>query len=129
MRSILRVGVKHARVGPKNELDSRKTPPTRNPNSAARPAGPLPPREAAKLMTKLARAAQHAHERGVLHRDLKPGNVLFDPAGEPMLTDFDLAKLADVASGLTLSIAHLGTPQYMAPEQFEGREAQREERE
>lgn len=83
-------------------------------------AGPLPPREAVKLMAKVARAVQHAHERGVLHRDLKPGNVLLDPAGEPMLTDFGLAKLADVQSGLTLSTAHLGTPQYMSPEQARG---------
>ena len=83
--------------------------------------GALPPQDAARLTAKLARAVQHAHERGVLHRDLKPGNVLLDAVGEPMLTDFGLAKMADVDSGLTLSTAHLGTPQYMSPEQAAGR--------
>ena len=83
-------------------------------------SGPLPPREAAIMMAKLARAVHHAHERGVLHRDLKPGNVLLDASGEPCLTDFGLAKMSDVESGLTLSSAHLGTPQYMSPEQARG---------
>lgn len=84
-------------------------------------AGALEAREAAGLMEKLARAVQHAHERGVLHRDLKPGNVLFDKAGEPFLTDFGLAKLVDAEQGLTLSHAQVGTPQYMSPEQARGR--------
>ena len=84
-------------------------------------AGALEAREAAGLMEKLARAVQHAHERGVLHRDLKPGNVLFDKAGEPFLTDFGLAKLVDAEHGLTLSNAQMGTPQYMSPEQARGR--------
>lgn len=83
-------------------------------------SGPLPAREAAVMMAKLARAVHHAHERGVLHRDLKPGNVLLDASGEPCLTDFGLAKMSDVESGLTLSSAHLGTPQYMSPEQARG---------
>ncbi len=82
--------------------------------------GPLPPAEAARMMAKLARAVHHAHQRGVLHRDLKPGNVLLDAAGEPCLTDFGLAKLSDADSGLTLTSAHLGTPQYMSPEQASG---------
>ena len=82
--------------------------------------GALPPQDAARLTAQLARAVQHAHERGVLHRDLKPGNVLLDAAGEPMLTDFGLAKMADMNSGLTLSTAHLGTPQSMSPEQAAG---------
>ena len=84
-------------------------------------AGPMPPREAAQMMAKLARAVHHAHERGVLHRDLKPGNVLLDATGEPCLTDFGLAKISDIESGLTLSTAHLGTPQYMSPEQATGK--------
>ncbi|MBL9114602.1 MAG: protein kinase [Verrucomicrobiaceae bacterium] len=84
-------------------------------------AGALPAKEAAQIMEKLARAVQHAHERGVLHRDLKPGNVLFDKAGEPFLTDFGLAKLADAEQGLTLTNAQMGTPAYMSPEQARGR--------
>jgi len=80
------------------------------------------PREAAALMVKIARAVQHAHERGVLHRDLKPGNILLDAQGEPHLTDFGLAKMlaGDGDDGMTLSRAVLGTPAYMAPEQAEG---------
>jgi WD40 repeat protein len=84
-------------------------------------AGVLPAREAAQVMEKLARAVHHAHERGVLHRDLKPGNVLFDKAGEPFLTDFGLARLMDGELGLTLTNAQMGTPQYMSPEQARGR--------
>ena len=84
-------------------------------------AGALPARDAARIMEKLARAVRHAHERGVLHRDLKPGNVLFNKAGEPFLTDFGLAKLADADQGLTLTNAQVGTPQYMSPEQARGR--------
>ena len=84
-------------------------------------AGALGAKDAAGIMEKLARAVQHAHERGVLHRDLKPGNVLFDRVGEPFLTDFGLAKLADSEQGLTLSHAQVGTPQYMSPEQARGR--------
>ncbi len=83
--------------------------------------GPLPPREAAGLLSKVARAVHHAHQRGVLHRDLKPGNVLFDAHGQPHLTDFGLAKLVHVESSLTLSSAQLGTPHYMSPEQAAGR--------
>ena len=73
------------------------------------------------LMTKVARAVHHAHLRGVLHRDLKPGNILLDSTGEPFLTDFGLAKLAEGDSGLTHSNALLGTPHYMSPEQAAGR--------
>lgn len=82
--------------------------------------GPLPAREAACILEKLARAVQHAHARGILHRDLKPGNVLFDEAGEAYVTDFGLAKLVDSNQGLTLSNAQVGTPHYMSPEQARG---------
>ncbi len=78
--------------------------------------GILPVREVATLLSKLARAVHHAHQRGVLHRDLKPGNILLDAAGEPWLTDFGLAKLANADSSLTLTKDHIGTPHYMAPE-------------
>ncbi|MFT6181714.1 MAG: putative Ser/Thr protein kinase [Akkermansiaceae bacterium] len=83
--------------------------------------GAMGARDAAAIMEKLARAIHHAHERGVLHRDLKPDNVLLDKGGEPYLTDFGLAKLLDASSGLTLAHAYLGTPQYMSPEQARGR--------
>ena len=82
--------------------------------------GPLPFREAAVLMAKVARAVQHAHERGVLHRDLKPGNILLDGAGEPWLTDFGLAKVMAAGSDLTRTQSFLGTPEYMSPEQATG---------
>ncbi len=80
----------------------------------------LPPEEAARLIVKLARAVQHAHERGVLHRDLKPNNVLLDPLGEPHLTDFGLAKILEGSVEMTASNSILGTPAYMPPEQIAG---------
>lgn len=86
-----------------------------------RERGRLPAQEAVALLTKMARAVQHAHSRGVLHRDLKPGNILIDESGEPWLTDFGLAKVTSTESGLTVSSHHLGTPHYMAPETAAGR--------
>src|SRR5262245_19569027 len=73
-------------------------------------------REIAELVATLADAVQFAHERGVLHRDLKPGNVLFDEAGRPYVSDFGLAKLVGADSDLTHSVELLGTPHYVAPE-------------
>jgi TolB-like protein len=75
------------------------------------------PREAAALMTMLACAVAFAHEHGILHRDLKPGNVLFDSAGKPYVSDFGLAKWLQRECDLTQTLAILGTPYYMAPEQ------------
>lgn len=79
-------------------------------------------RKVAELMAKVARAVQAAHGRGVLHRDLKPGNILLDAeTGEPHVTDFGIAKsLNDDGAGLTLTGQVLGTPEYMSPEQAEG---------
>src|SRR5262249_53405383 len=81
---------------------------------------PLAPTEAARLVEPLARAVQAAHEKGVLHRDLKPGNVLLTEDGTPRVTDFGLARKTDEDSR-TQSGAILGTPPCMAPEQAAGR--------
>jgi eukaryotic-like serine/threonine-protein kinase len=75
------------------------------------------PRAAAMLIAKLARAVAFAHEHGILHRDLKPGNVLFDAAGKPYVSDFGLAKWLQRECDLTQTLAIFGTPYYMAPEQ------------
>lgn len=82
--------------------------------------GPLPPRRAAELVRKVAEAVQHAHQQGVLHRDVKPSNVLLDAEGEPHVTDFGLARPMDDESSLTLTGQILGTPGYIAPEQAKG---------
>ena len=82
--------------------------------------GPLPPREAAELLAKVAEAVQAAHARGVLHRDLKPSNILIDAAGEPRVSDFGLAKRLEAGESVTHTGAILGTPCYMSPEQAAG---------
>jgi len=100
-------------------------------------AQPVPCDVAAELVATLAGAVQHAHSRGVLHRDLKPGNIILTPRGEarlsgsgdrnrlefvPRLTDFGLAKLVDLPpTDQTRTQSVLGTPEYMAPEQAAGR--------
>lgn len=82
--------------------------------------GPLAPEVAAELVASLAGAVAAAHAQGVLHRDLKPDNVLLGPEGRPLLTDFGLARLSGDSSRLSLTGQVLGTPGYMAPEQAAG---------
>ncbi len=82
--------------------------------------GPLPPRDAAALLAKVADAIEYAHSRGVIHRDLKPGNILLGPNGNPRVTDFGLAKKVAGDSGLTASGQIMGTPSFMPPEQAGG---------
>src|SRR5215467_4209304 len=81
---------------------------------------PMPIRRAAELIAKVARTVHHAHEHGILHRDIKPGNILLDRKGEPNLTDFGLARLVESESTITRTLEVLGTPSYMAPEQAAG---------
>jgi TolB-like protein/Tfp pilus assembly protein PilF len=84
---------------------------------------PIPPRRAAELIAKVARTVHYAHEHGILHRDIKPGNILLDANGEPHLTDFGLARLVETESSVTQTLDVLGTPSYMAPEQAVGNNA------
>jgi tetratricopeptide (TPR) repeat protein len=81
---------------------------------------PMAVRQAAELMAKVARTVHYAHEHGILHRDIKPGNILLDVKGEPHLTDFGLARLLESESTVTRTLEVLGTPSYMAPEQAAG---------
>jgi serine/threonine protein kinase len=99
-------------------------------------SGFVPERDAASLVATLALAVQHAHERGVLHRDLKPGNILLQPAQDevlagvdhlalvdfqPRITDFSLANVAGATILDSRTASPFGSPPYMAPEQAQGR--------
>jgi tetratricopeptide (TPR) repeat protein len=91
-------------------------------NLAQRLAGvPQPAHQAAKMMAILSEAVHAAHSGGMVHRDLKPGNILLTPDGTPKITDFGLARRLEGSSGLTMSGVALGTPSYMAPEQARGK--------
>jgi serine/threonine protein kinase len=78
------------------------------------------PTDVVQLMAKIARAMEYAHEKGILHRDLKPGNILLDGRGEPLVGDFGLAKWLDASTDLTRTLTIFGTPGYIAPEQADG---------
>jgi serine/threonine protein kinase len=84
--------------------------------------GVLAPRRAAETAAQIAAALELAHEKGLVHRDVKPSNVLVTPDGHVYLTDFGLAKRAETAAGLTAGDQMLGTVDYVAPEQIEGSE-------
>ncbi|HVV74313.1 MAG TPA: serine/threonine-protein kinase, partial [Verrucomicrobiae bacterium] len=88
------------------------------PGAKHHPGGEIAPQlRIARLLVAAADAVHYAHQRGILHRDLKPGNIILDSAGSPHVTDFGLAKRVESDSSLTLSGEVLGTPAYMAPEQ------------
>jgi serine/threonine protein kinase len=84
---------------------------------------PMSIRQAAALIAKVARTVHYAHEHGILHRDIKPGNILLDANRQPHLTDFGLARLVESQSTVTHTLEVLGTPSYMAPEQAVGNNA------
>ncbi len=83
---------------------------------------PVPWQEAVHLLLPIARGVAYAHQHGILHRDIKPANILLTDSGEPMLSDFGIAKLfeGNQTAALTGSGVAIGTPEYMAPEQWTG---------
>ncbi len=85
--------------------------------------GPLSPTEAERYLAPIAEALDYAHSRGILHRDVKPANILLREDGRPQLADFGIAKAIEAGqtAGLTQAGGGIGTPEYMAPEQIEGR--------
>ena len=84
--------------------------------------GAIEPSRAVSNTIQLAEALEQAHKQGLIHRDVKPSNVLMTRDGRPLLTDFGIAKALFEAKQLTRTGASIGTPEYMAPEQARGRE-------
>jgi formylglycine-generating enzyme required for sulfatase activity len=83
---------------------------------------PCPYWEAARLLLPVARALEYAHKRNIIHRDVKPANILITESGEPMLSDFGIAKILEMdGNTLTAPGVGIGTPEYMAPEQGAGK--------
>lgn len=90
-------------------------------NSKIKTQGPLVPKHAAQLLRTVATAVQYAHDKGIVHRDIKPHNILLDENEQPRVADFGLAKQVQGASDLTTTGQVMGTPSYMPPEQATGR--------
>lgn len=88
----------------------------------------LPPERAASLIALVARAVQYAHSRGIIHRDIKPQNIMLNRFGKPYLMDFGLAKVAEIPSSVTSVGTVMGTPSFMAPEQAIGRTSRTDRR-
>jgi serine/threonine protein kinase len=88
-----------------------------------RMVSPWPYQEAARLLAPIARALECAHQQLIIHRDVKPANILFTPSGSPILSDFGIAKMLDIGESMQLTGTGMGigTPDYMAPEQWLGR--------
>ena len=111
-----------ARESRSDELPSASALPSPGAKESESPlVGGYGQKAAARLIATVAHAVHYAHQHGILHRDLKPTNILIDEHGEPHVTDFGLAKLSEDDSSLTNSAAVLGTPSYMAPEQAAGK--------
>jgi serine/threonine protein kinase len=83
--------------------------------------GKLPPQEALDIIKKIAEALSYAHGKGIIHRDIKPDNIMFRPGRkEPVLVDFGIARVLDLNTKLTMTGIRVGTPHYMSPEQCKG---------
>jgi hypothetical protein len=86
------------------------------------PEGGMPAERAREILWECAVALGHAHRRGVIHRDVKPANVMIDQSGRAVVTDFGIAKAIRSGTAMTSTGQMIGTPQYMSPEQMEGKE-------
>jgi serine/threonine protein kinase len=82
----------------------------------------MPARAAVGIARQICRGLQAAHEQGIIHRDIKPGNVLIDAKGEVKLMDFGIARMAETPEGVTQAGLIVGTPHYMSPEQIQGKQ-------